>query len=232
MSDYYREQGFRSRKRIVRRLRLFVILLLLAVLIGVGFLAYDVYRQSQRSDTATKNTAPVTSTIVSNSTVQSSRYFQFRAPSKWRPIANETRDGYYVYRQFNSQLPEQDLVVEVNNTAPEALASVQTAYVLPVVASSTGALTPQGSVSEHCKKYIKPGTEGRQQIAVFNKVSFACAGDSRSYIVVVGLVGGNTNMQLPRPDGSTATYKITYKNLTVSQSPRDLKGIIETFETR
>lgn len=233
MSDYYREQGFRSRKRIVRRLRFFVILLLIAVLIGVGFVAYDIYRQSQQSDTATNSTAPVTSTIVSNATVQASKYFQFRSPTKWRPISNETRDGYYVYRQFNGTLPEQELIIEVNSPAQEALDAVRTTHVLPITVTSAGALVPDaGGVSEHCKKFVKPGTQGTEQIVTFKKVSFACAGDNTAYIVVVGLVGGNTHLQLARPNGATAIYKITYKNLMFSQTSRDLTNIIETFETR
>ncbi len=233
MSDYYREQGFRSRKRIVRRLRMFVILLLLAVLVGIGFLAYDVYRQSKQSDTATQSTAPVTSTIVSNASVQTSRYFQFRSPTKWRPITNETRDGHYVYRQFNSSLVEQELVVDVNNSTPEILPNVRTTHVLPVTTSPLGVLAPDSAgASEHCKKYVKPGTEGTPQIVTFKKVSFACAGDNTAYVAVVGLVGGGTTMQLPRPDGSTATYKITYKNLTFGQTAGDFDNIVGTFETR
>jgi len=232
MSDYYREQGFHSRKRIVRRLRIFAILTLLAVLVGVGFLAYDIYRQSKQSDTATKSTVPVTSTIVSSTETQISNYFQFRTPLKWRAIPNETRDGHYVYRKFNGALPEQELVIDVNNPVQEPLASVQTTRVLPVTTTGDGALVVDGDVSEHCKKHVPKGTEKIPQNINLKKVSFACNPDSPQYIVVVGIVGGNTVMKLPRPDGTTATYKITYKNLSVSETIGDAKNILETFETR
>jgi hypothetical protein len=39
-------------------------------------------------------------------------------------------------------------------------------------------------------------------------------------------------MQLPRPDGSKATYSITYKNLTAQPTAGDFDNIVETFETR
>lgn len=232
MSDYYREQGFRSRKRIVRRLRVVAIVLLLAILIGVGLLAYDIYRQSKQSDAATDMTTAVTSTVVSSTETQASNYFQFRTPLKWRAVPNETRDGHYVYRQFNGTLVEQELVVDVNNQTPEILPAVQTTRIIPVSISANGALVIDGGVSEHCKKYLPKGANNNQQITTFKTVSFACNPDGTQYVVAVGLKGGNTLMTLPRPNGSTATYKITYMNLSASQTIRDAENIIETFETR
>ena len=104
MANYYREQGYHSRKRLLRRLRFVVLLFLGAVLVGVSFLAYDIYRESIASNTPSASTKEVNSTITTGTEIQSSPYFQFKTPDKWKAIANETKDGHYVYRQFKGPL--------------------------------------------------------------------------------------------------------------------------------
>lgn len=231
MSSYYRDQGFYSRRPLYRHLKLVFWLIVISIVALGGFFAWDLYKQSQ-TDTSSKLSAPINSTVVSSSSIQTTKFFQFQVPKRWRAIANETSEGHYVYRQYNGPLVEQELTIEVNGQSSEVLALVQTTNVLPVTVSDKGNLQPQGEVSEHCKKYVKPPGARNPQIVVFNKVSFACSPDSTRAIAVVGLVGGNTTMKLPRPDGTTASYNITYNNLTAVPSFRDLKNIVETFETR
>ena len=94
---------------------------------------------------------------------------------------------------------------------------------------------PDDQVAHHtCIAIIGkwPGTEREQQLVVFNKVTFPCNPDSGNFIAVVGVVGGSQIMKLPRPDGTTATYRITYRNLSAQQTSGDLIGMIKTFETR
>lgn len=205
--------------------------ILVAVLIGTGFLGYDIWQQAKSSDTPTQSTKPVLSTIASDAEILSTPYFQFQATKKWRAIANETQDGHYVYRQYNGPLVEQEFIVDINKVTSEVLALVQTSYVLAVRMSEDGALTPEGTVSEHCKKAAKVGTRN-PQIVKMNQVSFACNPDSGSYTVVIGLVGGTNDMQLIRPDGTKASYRLRYQNVTAQPNSRDIINMIETFETR
>lgn len=206
-------------------------MVLVAVLGGIGFLVYDVWRQTSSADTPTQETTAVTSTIASNSEIQSSPYFQFQTSKKWRSIANETREGHYVYRQYNGPLVEQEFIVDVNPITTEALALTQTTRVLAARVSDSGTLKPEGTVSEHCKKSVKAGDKS-PQIVKMNQVSFACNPDSTSYTVVVGLVGGTNDMNLTRPDGTKAVYRLTYQNVTAQPTARDVDNIVETFETR
>lgn len=232
MSNYYREQGYHSRKRLLRRLKYSVLVLALAVLVGLGFLAYDIYRQSVASDTPSNSTKAVTSVITTDTQIQTTPYFQFQTSNKWRAIANETKEGHYVYRQFNGQLVEQELVVDVNRTVPEVLALVQTTRVMPVSITEAGTLKVEGSVSDHCKKSVPKGTEKTQQIVKMHQVSFACNPDGTRFIAVVGVIGGGTTLTIPRPNNGTATYHITYSNVMAQPSGRDLDNILRTFETR
>jgi len=232
MSRYYRQQGFSKRYRILHRLRYFAFFALIVVLIGIGFLAFDILRQTKAGDTPTQSTTPITSTIESNSQIQSSPYFQFQTPKKWRNIANETREGHYVYRQYNGQLVEQEFVVDVNPVSAEVLALTQNSRVLAARAPASGALVVEGTVSDHCKKAVKPGTEKTQQIVKMNQVTFACNPDSTNFVVVVGLVGASTDMSLTRPDGTRAVYRMTYRNVSAQPTARDVDNIVSTFETR
>lgn len=232
MSNYYREEGYHSRKRLLRRLRFFALIVLLVALIGIGFFVLDVFNQNKASNTESNSTTPVTSTIVAETDIQTTPYFQFQASSKWKAIANETRDSHYVYRQFNGPLVEQELTIDINNTTPIPLALVQTTRVLPVRASESGNLTPEGSVSDHCLKAAKKGTEKTQQPVTMLQVTFDCNPDSTSYIVDVGIIGGTPNFTLPRPNGTSAKYKITYRNVSALPNARDIVSIIKTFETR
>jgi hypothetical protein len=232
MSSYYREQGFHSRKRFLRRLRYVWGLLILGILIGGGFFAYDAYQQNKQSDTPSQESKAVTSLIVSNTQLQSSAYFQFQSPKNWKAIANESRSNHFVYRQYNGPLIEQEFVVDINRDVAEVLALTQTTYVLPVTVSASGQLKPSGAVSPHCSEIIKPLKSNNPVLATYKNVKFNCNPQSSNYIGVVGLVGGTNSMLLPRPDGSKATYNITYKNLTAQPTAGDFDNIMETFETR
>ncbi len=231
MSTYYREQGYSSRRHIWQKLRFVFYLFLVVAIAVIGFFVFDIYRQSKASDTPSASTTPVTSTITADSQVMRSQYFQFRTSNKWRAITSETKEDHYVYRQFNGPLVEQELVVDVNRDINEVLALVQTTRVLPVRINPNGTMQPGQEVSDHCLKAV-PKDSKQQQIVKYREVTFACSPDGRSYVVVVGEVGGTTALALQRPSGQKSTYRITYKNVTANPSSRDLINMIESFESR
>lgn len=231
MSSYYREQGFHSRKRLLRKLRYMWALLLLAVLIAGGLFIYDAVRQAKRADEASSPSTAVTSLVVANTQLQASAYFQFQSPKNWRAIANESRANHFVYRKYNGSLVEQEFVVDINRDSAQPLALVQTTHVLPVKISQNGKFTPNGNTSDHCKHAFKPDSK-TQQIITYRQVTFACSPDNTNYIAVVGVVGGTDSMLLTRPDGNKATYNVTFKNLTAQPTSGDFENIVETFEVR
>lgn len=232
MSSYYREQGFHSRKRYLRRLRYVWALILVGLLVAGCFFAYDVITNRKKSDEASKESTAVTSLVVADTQLQSSPYFQFQSSRNWRAIANESRSNHFVYRQYNGPLIEQDLTIDINRGTPEVLALVQTTRVLPVKASQTGKLTLVGLISDHCKSAFKPGGIRNPSVITYKEVKFSCNPDTTNYIAVVGLVGGTDTMVLNRPSGGTATYNIMYRNLTAQPTGGDMDNIIKTFETR
>lgn len=232
MSSYYREQGFHSRKRFLRRLRYVWALILVGALVGAGFFIYDVIANRKKSDEASKASSAVTSLVVTGTQLQSSPYFQFQSPKNWKAIANESRSNHFVYRQYNGPLIEQELVIDINRETPEVLALVLTTRVLPVNASQTGKLTLVGQLSDHCKNALKPGGIRNPLAVKYKDVTFNCNPDTTNFIAVVGLVGGTDSMLLKRPSGGTVTYNIVYKNLTAQPTAGDFDNIIETFEAR
>ena len=132
MPTYYRQQGISNRSRRLHKLRFVIFFVLVAALIGLVVLGIDIYKQAKSADTPSQSTTPVTSTISSDSVIQSTPYFQFQTSKKWRAISNESRDGHYVYRQYNGPLVEQEFVVDINKVNQEVLALVQTSRVIAV----------------------------------------------------------------------------------------------------
>jgi hypothetical protein len=232
MSSYYREQGFSSRKRFLRRLRYIWALLLLSLIVVGGFFAYDAINQNKQSNIPSAESKAETSFIDANIQLVTNSYYQFQSPKAWKAIANESRSNHFLYRQYNGPLLEQELVIDINQETEVPLTQVQITRVLPVNVSASGKLTPDGSVSPHCEEVIKPKKSGYALSTTFKNVNFDCNPSTSNYFVVVGLVGGSDSMMLPRPNGSKARYNITYKNLTAQPSIGDLDNIIETFETR
>jgi hypothetical protein len=232
MAKYYRQQGETKQRKIVRIVRPVLLLTFLCALFVVGFFVYDIFRQQGAADTPSDTSKAATSTIATNIKVQTSPYFQFQTTEKWRAVANETREGHYVYREFKGQIVDQELIIDVNNQLPDVLDNTLISRVLPVNVSGQGALSVVDEKLTHCKKLVKPGTEREQQLLIYSKVTFPCNPDSNSYEAVVGLVGGTNLMKLPRPDGSFATYKIIYRNLSAQQVAGDFVSMIKTFETR
>lgn len=232
MAKYYRRHGETRKRKLLRLLRPVVVFMFVVSIAIIGYLVYDIYSQGSASETASQLSAPVSSTIIANKEIHTSPYFQFQTPERWRAVANETREGHYVYRQFNGALVEQELTIDINNQLPELLATTQISRVLPMKLSAKGFDGVATSELAHCKKATKPGTEKTQQIVTMYGVTFPCNPTSTSYDVVFGSVGGTNIMQLNRPSGEAAYYKIFYRNVTANPNSRDLLGIAQTFETR
>lgn len=232
MAKYYRQQGETKQRKIVRIVRPIVLIVFLGALFVVGYFVYDIFLQQEKAEDPSVASKPIASTIASNVKVQTSPYFQFQTTEKWRAIANETREGHYVYRGFKGHIVDQELVIDINNLLPEVLDNTLITRVLPVTVTSQGSLNVVQEDLVHCKDLVKPGTEKEQQLVIHSRVTFPCNPDSVSFQVVVGLVGGSELMPLPRPDGSKATYRISYRNLSAQQTAGDIVNIIKTFETR
>lgn len=232
MSIYYREHDSRGHRRLKKFLRIVFWLILAIVLVGLALLARDIYNQSKVSDQDSKLSKPINSTVVSNTVTHTTPYFQIKTPTKWRAVTNETRDGHYVFRQFSGQLVEQEIIVKVNDQSQDVLPLVQVTRVLPVNVTDEGNFIVAEQVSDHCKKSVKPGTDHTPQIITVSRTTFACNPDSTSYMVVVGQIGKTNTMLLPRPNGQTAPYRITYLSSSALPTARDFINIVETFETR
>lgn len=230
MTKYYRQQGETKRHRNARIVRPILLSVLIMVVLLGGFFAYDILNQQDVSEMSSVNSRPVSSVLATDVQVHSTPYFQLQAPIKWRAVANETREGHYVYRQFNGQLVEQELVIDVNDPTQLVVPLANITRILPVTINSSNGFTVVDPTLEHCKKAA--GTKKSPLMVVMNKVSSPCTPDGTNYKAVVGLVGGSNVMSLARPGGKSAPYKIMYHNMTATPSPGDFIDIIATFETR
>lgn len=198
---------------------------------AAGFIGYDVLHQTYNKQAPQSRTNY--SSVQGDSVNQfSSPYFQFQTNDKWKEATNEEREGHYVYRSYKGTLVEHDLVIDINNKTPVAVPNVRTTNVYPVTIDPSGRLIAQGGAGDHCKTLMPKNSPNVPTLVKERQVSFVCTPDAILYQVVVGLVGGTTDIPIPRPSGGSAVYTIVYRDLTISPTEADLRGIIESFQTR
>lgn len=196
-----------------------------------GYIAYDVFRQiyDKQAPVSTANHSSVQGTSINLFTTP---YFQFQTDDSWKEVGAEQKEGHYVYRSFKGTLVVRDLTIDVNKKTPDTTALVRTTHVYPTIVDPSGQLIAQGGAGDHCKTLMpknapKVPTEVKQR-----QVTFTCTPDASLYQAVVGVIGGTNNIKLPRPDGTSANYSITYRDVTITPTEAPLKAIIETFQTR
>lgn len=229
MAKYYRHQGETRKRKALRIVRPIILLIFVGTITGVGFFVYDIFRQQGDAETSSALTKP-TGTVVDSGQTQQTPYFQLKLPSKWRAVTAESKNNIYVYRQFKGSLVEQDLTIEVNNSSQVIVATTKISRVMPIIAGTGGSIDIVNTALDHCKKVTPTALDAK--LVTMDRVTFPCNPGSQTYEIVVGVVGGSNIMTLPRPDGSVATYKIHYRNLTFSPNPQDFLAIMKSFETK
>ena len=231
MYRYKYNTSYHHKSQRARRSTVIAAALLIVTIGAAAYIAIDTFIQSTKKQDATSQ--PTFSSVQGASiNLFRTEFFQFQADSTWKEIPNESTKGYYVYRSFKGPLVEHDLVVEVNNPKEEALPNVRTNRVMPVEVDSTGKFNIVAGAGEHCKTQLPKDTPNMPLRVTQKQVSFVCTPDSVLYEVKLGVVGGSTKMQLPRPDGSRATYVVTYRNLKFTPDDTLLRNIVDTFQTR
>lgn len=231
MYRYKYDKSYHHKSRRARRTTIMAAFFSILVLGAAGYIAYDVAQQMFQPE------APVSRT--NHSSVQgdsinvfSTVYFQFQADDSWKEITSEEKDGHYVYRSYKDTLVVRDIMIDVNKKTPEPTALVRTSHVYPVTVDPAGRLLRQGGAGEHCKTLLPKNTPLVPLVVKQKQVSFVCTPDANLYQAVVGVIGGDTSVVMPRPNGSKATYKITYRDLTITPVEAPLNSIIESFQTR
>lgn len=231
MYRYKYNKSYHHKSKKARRTTVLAVIFSIAVFGAVGYIGYDIFKQSSKKDT------PVSREVYSSVQGASinyfrSEYFQFQTDKSWQEVSLETKKNHYVYRSFKGPLVEHDLVIDVNPTSAEVLANARTTHVLPITVESTGRFNIADSVGEHCKTLMPKNALPNPTRVTQKQVSFNCAVDAVLYQVQVGVVGGTTDMLLTRPDGTKATYRITYRNLRFTPDESMIRTIIDTFQLR
>ena len=231
MYRYKYNTSYHHKSRRARRSTVIAGALFLLTIGAAAFIAIDTFMQASKKHDATSQP---TFSSVQGAAVNLFRteYFQFQADNNWKEIPNETTKGRYVYRSYKGPLVEHDIVIEVNSSKDEALPNIRTNHVMPVEIDSTGKFNIISGAGEHCKVLLPKGTPNLGLIVTQKQVTFPCSPDSVLYEAKLGVVGGTTKMQMPRPDGTRATYVITYRNLKFTPDDSMLRNIVETFQTR
>lgn len=200
------------------------------VVAGVGYIVYDLIKHRNIEQPVSQTS--FSSVQGASVNIFRTPYYQFQASDSWKEVPSESKENRYVYRSYKGPLVERDLVININRGSGEVVPLVRTTRVLPVNTNGEGRLLADGTADKHCKDSMPKNAANIPTQVTQRKVTFICTPDAIVYQVEVGLIGGSTNMLLTRPDGSKASYSITYRDLTFNSSDADLRNIVQTFQTR
>lgn len=231
MYRYKYDKNYHHKSRRSRRTTALAVFVTTIVIGIAGYIAYDVISQlfDRQAPVSRANYSSVQGDSVN---LFSSPYFQFQADDTWKEMSGEETPTHFVYRSYKSTLVTRDITIDINKGQPEATPLVRTTRVYPVTVDGSGKLISQGGTSDHCNTLMPKNALQVPTPVVQHQVSFVCNPDAIIYQVVVGLIGGNTNISIPRPNGSNANYMITYRDLTINSSDAALRTIIQSFQTR
>lgn len=223
---YNNHLNYQDRRRFLFKVRLVLFCILGLGVLAVIYIYFSVVVQRDANTEDLTTSGQTSGYFAPSVNIFRSPYFQFQAGSDWAEVSTESNANKYVYRSLRSNLIEHELVVYVNQIPANLTAN----HVLPVNPKGVGELLPL-AVSEHCSKVVV-APSARPQEVLQDRVKYLCHSDSTNYTALVGLVEHSTSLQLPRPDGSTATYSILYTNLKATPDSSQLTQIADSFQTR
>lgn len=222
---YHYQLDHHHQKKFLRRTSWFLIFVIICIVGFVGYAYVDSLNESS-SNTEEKTTSNESAGYFAPTVgIIRSPFFQFQANKSWSQATSDSTSNKFVYRSLRDSLIERELTIYVNESP-----NLSSTRVLPVNLKGAAELLPQ-AVSDHCGKTFTTKQQSIQTVTI-DRVSFNCQPDSTSYTVSVGLIGGNTQIALTRPNGQKATYIIQYSDVTATPSSSHLAEIISTFQTR
>jgi len=226
MPRYYHEHSYHKQTQFIKRLKLFMLFLLLAGIAGGAYLGFDTYRANQEAQAPSAPTDLVTSVYAPTKEVFTTQYFQFEADKTWSTIATETGSNMFTYRSSKRGLTLQDLTIIINEPAQRPVGRT-----MPVEINKDGVLVP-GDTSPLCSTLLPKDVQKVDQTATFQGTRFLCDYDATDYTVMIGLKNGSAPLTLTRPNGTNAKYTIVYRNLGATPDDAAIRQIISTFQTR
>lgn len=229
---YNKNLNYRDRRRLLIKLRIiyFIVALLLvagAIVLYWVYIRDDVINEKTVSEQTTSVVAPTITTFKTP-------YFQFQAATSWVEAPKESTVNKFVYRSYDKTLLEHQLTVYVNQI-PDPM-EFKATRVLPVdVVTDPGSKSSRfvlSDVSEPCTPALKKDVIPPDvQVVNFKGVTFTCYGMINQYNVLIGKLGGETNITMIRTDGSSAVYTIQYKDLRAVNNPTEINQIANTFQS-
>lgn len=227
MPRYQHSHSYHHQTRFITRVRKIIIITILVFVLAVIIVLIDSWREGRQATTPADPSQETSATFQPSFQVFTSDYFQFQAGRDWKHIANESSNTRFVYRSFRGALVERNMTVAINpTTSPEP-----TTRVLPVQLSLDNQLLPK-QVSKHCRQSLPGNGPLLPQAAEMGGVRFLCNPDGTDYSVQVGMIGGSAPMLITRPNGQSATYSVTYQDVTAHPNDKELQEILKTFQIR
>ncbi len=228
---YHHSDNVHRHKKWEKRVRLTAytftaLTLIVGVIAGVDY----VINALRHSDTVVTTT--VTSSVrAANINLLRTKYFQFQASDDWIQATNFTDANKTVFYKKHKTLVTERLIVFRGRKALNQEADMPFTYVLPVNIVAKGTkLQSVGKISEHCGNNWPDTIKNSEGRVVVDGVSIFCNKSSKQYNVVIGILGGDEELQFNTTLNEDKTLTMVYSNLTAYPTAGDIYDIINSFE--
>lgn len=200
------------------------LLITTVIVLIVGVVAYLLIIRNNDSGTVDGKAVRVSNDPHQDFTT---KYFKFTVSKSWdeAPDLGNNIDTF-VYRKYLQSNPLGILTIKVNAGVPNLITNV-----VPLKIES-GKIANIGTLSDHCSKFVPPGSNLDPHTVVTEDVTFRCWTDGTTFIAAAGSVGGNLELTLMRPNSETAKYSISYQNTSFDADKNAIIDVLKTFETR
>lgn len=219
---YSLDLNYKKRKKVIRLLLAVSFIILVALMSFLGWIILENYRAGNYNSPEGTTTSVEQNHVAKSITDFHTPFFHFQASKRWVEDPSNSKNGEYSYRALKDGLLEHRLTVYVNKQP----ADVRVTNLLLAEKHNSSSLKSV-EVSEHCGKEKAGATT-----AAYQGVSYSCFADDTRYSVLVATKDNGTTINLKRTDGSTASYIVSYTNLTATPSATEIKNIINSFQAR
>lgn len=220
----YRKPVNRSQYSNFRRY-LFATILLVVLLGAAGYFIYSGLRGPSSSPVSkVQNT-----TITGNQQTYTNDFFSFKDSPTWVIDKNNTSASRVVYRKFNRNVLQAEMIAYINQDPIPLYTAVPRALPLHIVNDNSFDPT---NVSPPCSSQYAKGQPHKVMEVMIGGAGILCDPDSPQYFVILSEVDGDYHLHLKNSAGQPIEFVITYKDDIDANTPDSIINIARSFHTR
>lgn len=220
----YKENVYRQ-NHFLKRLKRVGLVFALVVILAVAAIVIDQMLEKEKQVTVD---SPVT-TSVRNTDIEvfRTKIFQFQAPQEWVLLNERTTENVFYYQAYRDDIIEKEMVIYIN----ELPQRTKVTRVVPVEVTNGGSFVTS-QISSHCDSDLPENANRNPKYMTIEGIEVFCDIDSALFVAIAGEKGGDTAIDMIRPDGEKIKVQIEYRDLTSRPQTDAFQRILDTFQLR